>query len=56
MKHSKIGSQAIREMMQQCDKKQVIEILISTLENEARLRNELDSLTQHNTTIGSKTR
>jgi hypothetical protein len=40
-----VDAQAIREMMEQCDKQQVIEILIATLENEARLRSELDSLT-----------
>ena len=40
-----VDEKAIREMMEQCDKQQVIEILIATLENEARLRSELDSLT-----------
>ena len=40
-----VDAQAIREMMERCDKQQVIEILIATLENEARLRNELDNLT-----------
>ena len=39
-----VDAQAIREMMERCDKQQVIEILIATLENEARLRNELDKV------------
>ena len=40
-----VDAQAIREMMEQCDKQQIIDILVATLENEARLRSELDSLT-----------
>ena len=40
-----VDEKAIREMMEQCDKQQIIDILVATLENEARLRSELDSLT-----------
>ena len=40
-----VDAQAIREMMEQCDKQQIIDILVATRENEARLRSELDSLT-----------
>jgi hypothetical protein len=35
----------IREHMMKCDKEQIIEILISTLKNEERLRRELDNAT-----------
>ena len=34
----------IREHMMKCEKEQIIEILISTLKNEERLRNELDKV------------
>lgn len=34
----------IREHMMKCEKEQIIEILISTLKNEERLRNELDKI------------
>ena len=35
----------LREHMMKCDKEQIIEILISTLKNEERLRRELDNAT-----------
>jgi hypothetical protein len=34
----------LREHMMKCEKEQIIEILISTLKNEERLRNELDKI------------
>jgi hypothetical protein len=34
----------LREHMAKCDKQQIIDILISTLKNEERLRNELDKV------------
>lgn len=40
-----VDEKAIREMMDRCDKQQIIDILIVTIKNEARLRDELDSLT-----------
>ena len=40
-----VDEKAIREMMERCDKQQIIDILVVTIKNEARLRSELDSLT-----------
>jgi hypothetical protein len=42
---SDINETFLREHMMTCDKEQIIEILISTLKNEERLRRELDNAT-----------
>jgi hypothetical protein len=42
---SSIDETFLREHMAKCDKEQIIEILISTLKNEERLRRELDNAT-----------
>ena len=39
-----VDEKAIREMMERCDKQQIIDILVVTIKNEARLRNELDKV------------
>ena len=39
-----IDENFLREHMAKCEKDQIIEILISTLKNEERLRNELDKV------------
>ena len=41
---SSIDETFLRDHMMKCDKEQIIEILISTLKNEERLRNELDKI------------
>ena len=41
---SSIDETFLREHMAKCDKEQIINILISTLKNEERLRNELDKV------------
>jgi len=41
---SDIDETFLREHMMKHDKEQIIEILISTLKNEERLRNELDKV------------
>ena len=41
---SDIDETFLREHMMTCDKEQIIEILISTLKNEERLRRELDKV------------
>ena len=41
---TQIDETFLREYMMECDKEQIIEILISTLKNEERLRNELDKV------------